>query len=558
MKKILSTVAAAAVLTTGAMAADISDKGNYLVSPIFFATDGGYTTDVKVYNTRNDKAVIAKVVIREAKCSQELKDFLIFLSPGDAFEATISVVDGNVVVTSTDDSVDTGTYADGGKTTTSAAALLKAGVKLLDGSRFANTKVYNLGSTTQKGTINANAGYVEVFSLIEIEPTKLDTSWEVKTPLAKSKMVAFYDTVSKAQEKKNEYSDTTKYTYAIAPTTLGNTEGGMIYGTRAKNFVNFVPVPNSNYNTYMGLLDAQVTKYDIDAILATDVGADGTAGTADDKADGYINQIDPNLLTGTLTVKNATSGKEAAMTTTMYAQNLTGLTNRIFGERQVETNYMRVLSGDYQSANTALRDLTNQNRTNNIYIPYEADKPSLLNTLFIAKNQSNYKCTFDTTDYTKAVSKATRRPIALGLSIRDMEENINEAVTTESPISGIYKEAVEVDALYPEVGQINVGTIVTDTNKKTGKDFKKGWITVTLSESDDDKEFAYDVDESLDPGDAGVDVPLEHPSIDATSTAVVGSYNNGESSQPAILPTYMQVMEIGSTTYTNMYRPARD
>ncbi|MEA1973340.1 MAG: hypothetical protein U9N34_08625, partial [Candidatus Cloacimonadota bacterium] len=102
------TIAAAAV-TTSAFAATATvsadGKGDYLVSPAYYATADGWSTNVRVVNTNTTTAVVAKVVIREYATSKELLDFPIYLSPGDVWTADlINDGSGTVTVNSTDDS----------------------------------------------------------------------------------------------------------------------------------------------------------------------------------------------------------------------------------------------------------------------------------------------------------------------------------------------------------------------------------------------------------------------------------------------------------------------
>lgn len=139
-KKILSTVAAAAVLGTGAMAFDTFDdamlgkglpytaavaaapaaataiatapiaiaprlgQGDGLIFPAFFV-GGAWQTTVRVINTSSTNAVVAKVVLYAGNDSHEVRDFNIYLSAGDVWTGTIKVdTDGVAKLISTDDS----------------------------------------------------------------------------------------------------------------------------------------------------------------------------------------------------------------------------------------------------------------------------------------------------------------------------------------------------------------------------------------------------------------------------------------------------------------------
>lgn len=98
IKRILGAMALfVAVLTvgSGAWAASYANhvslapngQGDVLIYPLFVATDGWQST-VSVINT-SDQSVVAKVVFRSYAFSQELMDFLIYLSPKDMWVGTI-------------------------------------------------------------------------------------------------------------------------------------------------------------------------------------------------------------------------------------------------------------------------------------------------------------------------------------------------------------------------------------------------------------------------------------------------------------------------------------
>ena len=131
-KKLMSVVALATILGTGALAFDAAQttgqliketsatvalagtynagnvltsitpiapgvrKGDVLLFPSFFS-DNGWSTEFSVINTSSREAVVAKVVLYSAIDSRELKDFNIYLSANDVFRATVK--DGNIVST---------------------------------------------------------------------------------------------------------------------------------------------------------------------------------------------------------------------------------------------------------------------------------------------------------------------------------------------------------------------------------------------------------------------------------------------------------------------------
>lgn len=115
MKKLAVCVAVvAAVLMIGntAMAFNFADhvkastngKGDVLLFPFYAAFSGGYETKLTVINTAQDRSVVAKVVVRSAFYTQELLDFLIYLSPTDVWTGTIRFNNGRVEFYSNDDS----------------------------------------------------------------------------------------------------------------------------------------------------------------------------------------------------------------------------------------------------------------------------------------------------------------------------------------------------------------------------------------------------------------------------------------------------------------------
>lgn len=80
-------------------------KGDVLIYPWYMALDGGWQTKLTVINTSLSNAVVAKVVIRSFKNSEELLDFFIYLSPSDVWTGTIKKVGTTTVIFSNDDSV---------------------------------------------------------------------------------------------------------------------------------------------------------------------------------------------------------------------------------------------------------------------------------------------------------------------------------------------------------------------------------------------------------------------------------------------------------------------
>ncbi len=154
-KRILSTVAAAAILTTGAMAFDsfgsmeynttnnatettqmaVADNGfgQALIFPAYFV-GGGWQTTLRVINT-GDAATVAKVVLYAGSDSHEVRDFNIYLSAHDEWVGTIKIdpTDNKAKIISTDESA-----------------------PLLGGGMASSAK------PMVSGELNSNSGYVEV------------------------------------------------------------------------------------------------------------------------------------------------------------------------------------------------------------------------------------------------------------------------------------------------------------------------------------------------------------------------------------------------------------
>lgn len=83
-----------------------NNKGDALVFPWFQTVDGGWGTKLTIINTDEVNSVVAKLVVRSFQNSEELLDFLIYLSPADVWTGKV-YIDANkkVVFWSDDDSV---------------------------------------------------------------------------------------------------------------------------------------------------------------------------------------------------------------------------------------------------------------------------------------------------------------------------------------------------------------------------------------------------------------------------------------------------------------------
>ena len=171
MTKLSSIVAATLLSATAAFAAPITkgSTGDYLVVPAYYANTAGWTSNVKVTNTDTANAVVAKVVIREGGNSKEVRDFLIYLSPGDVFEATMANVNGAVTLTSTDDST------------------VFSGVMTSSTNTFTTTMV-----TSTAANEDVTAGYIEVFGVAKIAGASVTAGWIAGQPLSKTAIVTAF------------------------------------------------------------------------------------------------------------------------------------------------------------------------------------------------------------------------------------------------------------------------------------------------------------------------------------------------------------------------------
>lgn len=119
MLKYAALIATVLVICSSAWAATYTDhintapnnKGDMLIFPWYLALDGGWQTKLTVINTDEYYSVVAKVVIRSFKNSDELLDFLIYLTPADVWTGKIyfDTASGKVKIFSDDDSILTDT-----------------------------------------------------------------------------------------------------------------------------------------------------------------------------------------------------------------------------------------------------------------------------------------------------------------------------------------------------------------------------------------------------------------------------------------------------------------
>ena len=183
-KKIITSLVAAAALTTSAFAYETSELGlmnkvnsnpaigaarisstsksvsNSLLFPAFF-TGNGWESTLRVINTSSTDAVVAKVVFYDGKDSHELRDFNIYLSANDEWMGTVKIVDGKATIISTDDS---------------------APIEIRTGSTITMASAEH----PMTGKLSSNSGYIEVIGMVEASANakKVDSTHKKGTYVA--------------------------------------------------------------------------------------------------------------------------------------------------------------------------------------------------------------------------------------------------------------------------------------------------------------------------------------------------------------------------------------
>ncbi len=198
----LSGVAALAIMTTSANAAvtlENDGTGDYLLFPATYANENGWTTQLKVVNTNNTHAIVARVVIRNGHDSSELFDFPIYLTPGDVWEGTLMVGQQNghtdrIVVKTSDDSAMLWSG--------SAGHIVRANVEgPLEMTVGNDDPKLDVPNQTTQITDGRRSTYVEVLGLAAYDAQTVATAkgitWAVGKPLDK---VAFFEYVRNVQE----------------------------------------------------------------------------------------------------------------------------------------------------------------------------------------------------------------------------------------------------------------------------------------------------------------------------------------------------------------------
>ena len=119
---------------TGHVTVAPNGKGDAGIFPIYVALEGGWETKVEIINTSANYSVVAKMIIRTARYSQEVLDFFIYLSPRDVCTGYLNYGPNGPRMYSTDGSVLAGTRATGPLEKVWASKDLPMNVELYDNS----------------------------------------------------------------------------------------------------------------------------------------------------------------------------------------------------------------------------------------------------------------------------------------------------------------------------------------------------------------------------------------------------------------------------------------
>ena len=176
-KKYLAAAVGALLISGSAMAVEVNHggMGDVLLAPVFMA-GGGWTSDLRVVNNNTLDSAVVKVIFHRPGRSEELLDFLIYLTPGDVWTGkVVANANGTVGVQSSDDS---------SVITTNGA----------DSCPIAAGAVYGkLDPTDAKFTVPETTGYVNFFQSRMIRNVVLGNA-----PVAKAALVAEYARLCRA------------------------------------------------------------------------------------------------------------------------------------------------------------------------------------------------------------------------------------------------------------------------------------------------------------------------------------------------------------------------
>jgi len=202
----LSGVAALAIMSTSANAVvtlENDGTGDYLLFPATYANESGWNTQLKVVNTNNTHAIVARVVIRNGHDSSELFDFPIYLTPGDVWEGTLMVGaqtghTDRIVVKTSDDSAMLWSGA--------AGHIIRANVEgPLEMTVGNDDPKLDVPNQTTQITDGRRSTYVEVLGLAAYDAATvanaMGITWAVGTPLDKVKFFEYVRNVTEGTPK---------------------------------------------------------------------------------------------------------------------------------------------------------------------------------------------------------------------------------------------------------------------------------------------------------------------------------------------------------------------
>jgi len=135
-------------------------EGDLIFFPWYLAASGGWQTQITVINTSNSYSTVAKVVIRSHNWSDELLDFLIYLSPNDVWTGYIRYGVQGTYIYSDDDSILVNRPSAPMNATTDAATYFASPTNPVS-QPFYNVKC-SAASKIDSKTDSTDYGYIEV------------------------------------------------------------------------------------------------------------------------------------------------------------------------------------------------------------------------------------------------------------------------------------------------------------------------------------------------------------------------------------------------------------
>src|SRR5690554_6063371 len=174
MKKNILSLAVAAALTgvvagSAQAAMHINDKGTgeALVYP-FYSTESGNDSYIHVVNTTAyTKAV--KVRFIEARNSQEVLDFNLYLSPEDEWAGVITAAGDGAKIRTVDNSCTVPMLGGPNPPFSGSQTTLDNGLIQRD-QPFVNFK-YNVAGEAERGISRTTEGYIEIIEMGQLDPT---------------------------------------------------------------------------------------------------------------------------------------------------------------------------------------------------------------------------------------------------------------------------------------------------------------------------------------------------------------------------------------------------